>query len=201
MKANATQLLVILAPGLLKPLCYSLNLSFILPPTLSSLPASHSFVVTYRPCRRTPSSLNQVCFPSSHRHHSALFTPPPLSPLYPIMPWGWNRKKKNFFSFIYQSLPVLHSPSIPCCGLSSTHTHTPRHTHVPGEEVDSRSLSAAVWLNRPVSSYCWQGGTLWRAIVGPQKSRVRCRAVGGSQWGEGTRWRGAVWRIKRTRGG
>ena len=200
MKANATQLLVILAPGLLKPLCYSLNLSFILPPTLSSLPASHSFVVTYRPCRRTPSSLNQVCFPSSHRHHSALFTPPPLSPLYPIMPWGWNRKKKKLFLFY---ISVLTSPSLSFYSMlwALLNTHTHRHTHVPGEEVDSRSLSAAVWLSRPVSSYCWQGGTLWRAIVGPQKSRVRCRAVGGSQWGEGTRWRGAVWRIKRTRGG
>ena len=128
MKANATQLLVILAPGLLKPLCYSLNLSFILPPTLSSLPASHSFVVTYRPCRRTPSSLNQVCFPSSHRHHSALFTPPPLSPLYPIMPWGWNRKKKTFsllYISPYQSFTLLLFPAVG----SPQHTHTHPDTH------------------------------------------------------------------------
>ena len=42
------------------------------------------------------------------------------------MPWGWNRKKNVLF--IYQSLPVLPSPSsFPCWGLSSntcTRTHT-----------------------------------------------------------------------------
>lgn len=125
MIANATQLLVTLACGLPKPFCYSLTRrSFSLWLFLLSLLLTLLSSPTIPAGTLPPHSIKSVSPP--HTDTTLLSSSsPPLSPLYPIMPWGWNRKKT--FSFIYKSLPVLPSPSsFPCCGLSSN-AHTDTH--------------------------------------------------------------------------
>lgn len=167
MIANATQLLVTLACGLPKPFCYSLTRrSFSLWLFLLSLLLTLLSSPTIPAGTLPPHSIKSVSPP--HTDTTLLSSSsPPLSPLYPIMPWGWNRKK-NFLFYIQvlTSPPLSFVVSLLWALLKRTHGHT----HVPGEEGDSRSLSAAVWSSRPVSSYCWQRGTLWRAVLAHRKA-------------------------------
>lgn len=196
MIANATQLLVTLACGLPKPFCYSLTRrSFSLWLFLLSLLLTLLSSPTIPAGTLPPHSIKSVSPPHTDTTLLSSSSPPSLLSILSCHGGEIEKKLSLLYTSPYQSFPLLRR--FPAVGSPQTHTRT----HTCPWRGGGQPLAVGCCMVEQACFFLLL--TARHAVacsVGPQKSRVRCRAVGGSQWGEGKRWRGAVWRRKRTAG-